>query len=224
VDLVQESRSDALLHDAGGAHADVLVPGDRFGLLEGAFESVGDDLNGDPWSTHAGGTELLTTKTGTSKGCLPPHPLVRSKVLRPNTNAPVVSRVWRRNSAVGAETWKTMSVPGSRYSVSPAPYHAKSRSPPTPMGASGLSFGPLMNPSSETARPVRTFPMLVLLPLVCARFADPDSGVVMRGVGVDNEKREFGVRREHRKGDEARSVPAVFRMCGVPPRPSSEQL
>jgi hypothetical protein len=31
---------------------------------------------------------------------------------------------------------KTMSVRGSRYSVSPAPYHAKSRSPPTPMGAS----------------------------------------------------------------------------------------
>jgi nucleotide-binding universal stress UspA family protein len=43
VDLVEESRSDALLHDAGGAHADVLVAGDRFGLLEGAFESVGDE-------------------------------------------------------------------------------------------------------------------------------------------------------------------------------------
>jgi hypothetical protein len=43
VELVQESRSDALLHDAGGAHADVLVPGDRSGLLQGAFESVGDD-------------------------------------------------------------------------------------------------------------------------------------------------------------------------------------
>jgi hypothetical protein len=42
VELVQESRSEALLHDAGGAHADVLVPGDRSGLLQGAFESVGD--------------------------------------------------------------------------------------------------------------------------------------------------------------------------------------
>jgi hypothetical protein len=29
VDLVQESRADALLHDARGAHADVLVAGDR---------------------------------------------------------------------------------------------------------------------------------------------------------------------------------------------------
>src|SRR2546423_14120496 len=59
---------------------------------------------------------------------------------------------------------KTMSVPGSLYSVSPAEYQAKSLSPPTPMGASGPSFGPLMNPSSETESPVRTLPMLVLLP------------------------------------------------------------
>src|SRR5689334_8174046 len=131
------------------------------------------NLNGDPSSTHSGGTELLTTKTGTSKGCLPPHPWVRSNVLRPNTNAPVVSRVSRRNSAVCGETLKTMSVPGSRYSVSPAPYQAKSRSPPTPMGASGPSFGPLINPSSETASPVRTFPMFVLLSLVGAKLANP---------------------------------------------------
>ena len=43
VELVQESRSDALLHDARGAHADVLVAGDRLGLLQGALESVGDE-------------------------------------------------------------------------------------------------------------------------------------------------------------------------------------
>src|SRR5215208_1389334 len=42
MDLVQESRSDALLHDARGAHADVLVTGDRLRLLQGALESVGD--------------------------------------------------------------------------------------------------------------------------------------------------------------------------------------
>jgi hypothetical protein len=35
------------------------------------------------------------------------------------------------------------------------------RAPPTPMGASGQSFGPLMNPSSETESPVRTFPMFI---------------------------------------------------------------
>src|SRR5204862_538219 len=109
-------------------------------------------------------TELLTTKTGTSNGCLPPQPLVRSKVLRPNTKAPVVLRVSSRYSAVCGETMKTMSLPGSLYSVSPAPYHARSLSPPTPMGASGVSFGPAINPSSETESPVRTFPKSVLLP------------------------------------------------------------
>src|SRR6266496_1258506 len=102
-----------------------------------------------------------TRKTGTSNGCLPPHPLVRSNVLRPNTSAPVVLRVSARYSAVCAETMKTMSVPGSLYSVSPAEYQARSLSPPTPMGASGPSFGPPINPSRETASPVRTFPMLL---------------------------------------------------------------
>ena len=42
VDLVQESRSDALLHDARGTHADVLVARDRLRLLQGAFQAVGD--------------------------------------------------------------------------------------------------------------------------------------------------------------------------------------
>jgi hypothetical protein len=60
------------------------------------------------------------------------------------------------------------------------------------MGAAAPSFGPLINPSSETASPVRTFPMLALLSYGLREFAGPDSGVVMRGVGVDNEGREFG--------------------------------
>jgi hypothetical protein len=34
--LVEESRPDALLRDAGGAHGDVLVVRDRFRLLDGA--------------------------------------------------------------------------------------------------------------------------------------------------------------------------------------------
>ena len=49
---------------------------------------------------HSCGTVWLTTKSGTSKGCLPPHPWVRSNVLRPVTNAPVVVRVSRSSSAV----------------------------------------------------------------------------------------------------------------------------
>jgi hypothetical protein len=42
----------------------------------------------------------------------------------------------------------------------------------------------------------------------------------MRGIVVDDEEREFGGNVVSIVGDEARSVPAVFRMCGVPPRPS----
>jgi hypothetical protein len=107
---------------------------------------------------------------------LPPHPWVRSNVLLPNTNAPVVSRVSLRNSAVCAATMKTISVSGILYSVSPAEYQATSLSPPTPMGASGPSFGPLMNPSSETESPVRTFPMFIPF---YARLAARNWGVVM---------------------------------------------
>src|SRR4029450_6234818 len=71
---------------------------------------------------------------------------------------------------------KTMSLPGILYSVSPAPYHARSLSPPTPMGASGVSFGPAINPSSETESPVRPFPKSVLLPQ--SRFV---LGLFLRG-------------------------------------------
>ena len=74
VDLVEESRSDALLHDARSAHADVLVAGNRVGLREGAWRPSVTKVNGDPSQTHSGGTELLTTKTGTSKDvCHPTH-------------------------------------------------------------------------------------------------------------------------------------------------------
>jgi hypothetical protein len=62
----------------------------------------------------------------------------------------------------------TISVPGSRYSVSPPKYQPKSRSPPSPMGASGPSLGPAINPSSDVECPVRTFPM-TSVPL-----SDPD--------------------------------------------------
>src|SRR5512132_3057604 len=105
---------------------------------------------------------------------------------------------------------KTMSVPGIEYSVSPPAYHAKSRSPPSPMGASAPSFGPLINPSSETASPVRTFPMFVLLPTAHAKFADRNSGVVLRGVVVDDEERAFDGNVVSSIGDQARSVLAVF--------------
>ena len=41
----------------------------------------------------------------------------------------------------------------------PLKYQAKSRSPPSPIGASAPSFGPAINPSSDVACPVRIFPM-----------------------------------------------------------------
>jgi hypothetical protein len=60
------------------------------------------------------------------------------------------------------------------------------------MGASVPSFGPLINPSSETASPVRTFLMFVLPSMGLRHVRGPDSGVVTRGVVVDDEEGEFG--------------------------------
>jgi hypothetical protein len=46
--------------------------------------------------------------------------------------------------------------------------------------------------------------------LVCAKFADPNSGVVTRGIVVDDEEREFGANALSSIGDEARSVRQWF--------------
>jgi hypothetical protein len=54
------------------------------------------------------------------------------------------------------------------------------------MGAAVPSFGPLINPSSETASPVRTFPMLVLLSHSLREATDRSSGVV-RGPGLEGQ-------------------------------------
>ena len=147
-----------MLHDARGTHADVLVAGERLRLLNRAFESVRDERERrsfvDPvlYDRAANNKDryvqrmFATPAVGEVEGSSTKH------------QGPVVLRVSSRYSAVCGETMKTMSVPGILYSVSPAEYQAKSLSPPTPMGASGLSFGPAINPSSETESPVRTFP------------------------------------------------------------------
>ena len=44
--LVEEPGFDALLHDARGTDADVLVACDGLRLLDGAFESVRDEREG----------------------------------------------------------------------------------------------------------------------------------------------------------------------------------
>jgi hypothetical protein len=136
-----------------------LSPAAAFACATALSRPSVTNVKDDPWFTHSCGTEWVRTKTGTPKGCPPPHPRVRSNVLRPVTKAPVVVLVSRRYSAVCGATLNTISVPGSLYSVSPPMYHAKSRSPPLPIGASGPSFGPAINPSSDVACPVRTFAM-----------------------------------------------------------------
>src|SRR5919107_3555074 len=160
------SRSPALIHCCtrlAPITPTSLSPATAFACSMALSRPSVTNVNGDPSETSSCGTVWVTTKTGTSKGCLPPHPLVRSNVLRPVTNAPVVLRVSRRSSALSGETLNTISVLGSLYSVSPPEYHAKSRSPPSPRGASGPSFGPAINPSSDVECPVRTLPMFVLL-------------------------------------------------------------
>jgi hypothetical protein len=99
-----------------------------------------------------------------AQGWLPPHPLVISNVLRPVTIAPILLCASRRSSALCSETWNTISVPGNPYSVSPPEYHAKSRSPPSPSGDPGPSFGPAIKPSSDIESPVAAFPMFSPLP------------------------------------------------------------
>jgi hypothetical protein len=162
--LVEESRLDALLRDARGAHGDVLVARDRFRLLDGAFDAVRDERERrsfvDPFLRNG----MADDEGRYAQGGLPPHPLVMSNVLRPVTNAPILLCASRRRSALCGETLNTISVPGSLYSVSPLEYHAKSRSPPSPSGDPGPSFGPAMKPSSDIESPVATFPMFVLLP------------------------------------------------------------
>ena len=161
--LVEKSGLEALLRDARGAYGDVLVACYGFGLLYGAFEAVRDERERrslvDPFLRDRVGDD----EGRYAQGGLPPHPLVMSNVLRPVTNAPILLCASRRSSALCGETMNTISVPGSLYSVSPREYHAKSRSPPSPRGRSGPSFGPAMKPSSDIDNPVETFPMFVLL-------------------------------------------------------------
>jgi hypothetical protein len=60
--------------------------------------------------------------------------------------------------------------------------------------------------------------------LVCAKLADPNSGVVLRGIVVDDEEPEFGGNVVSSLGDEDRSVPTVFRSAACRLGQASEQL
>jgi hypothetical protein len=89
--------------------------------------------------------------------------LAMSNVLRPVTNAPILSFTSRRSSTLWGEILKTIPVPGISYSVSPPEYHSKSSSPPSPRGLSGPSSGPAIKPSSDIVSPTATLPIPVLL-------------------------------------------------------------
>ena len=97
-----------------------------------------------------------------------------SEVERPSTEHQCASRSARFGEVSGSRLRDHEDHIAARklYLLSPAPYQAKSLSPPRPMGASGSSSGPLMNPSSETESAVRTFPWA---PIIRARFAGHNS-------------------------------------------------
>ena len=117
--LVEESRPDALLRDAGGAHGDVLVARGRFRLLYGAFDAVRDERERRSFVNPSLRDAMGNDKGRHAQGGQPPHPLVMSNVLRPVTNAPILLCASRSSSALCGETPNTISVPGSLYSVSP---------------------------------------------------------------------------------------------------------
>jgi hypothetical protein len=161
--LIEKSSLDTLLDDTRGAYGDVLVARNRSCLLDGTFDVIRDESERrslvDPFLRDRMGDD----EGEYTQGGLPPHPLVMSNVLRPVTNAPILLCAFRRSSALTGETLNTISVPGNLYSVSPPEYQAKSRSPPSPSGDSGPSFGPAMKPSSDIESPVETLPKIIFI-------------------------------------------------------------
>ena len=121
------------MHDARGAHGDVLVARNLFRLLYGALDPVSDererrspvdpllrDRMADDEGRHAQG-RAPTPPVGDVESPPPRHE-------RPHLGV----RLAEELGALCGETLKTISVPGSLYSVSPAEYQAKRRSPPSP--------------------------------------------------------------------------------------------
>src|SRR3954469_2213818 len=108
MDLVEEPCFDALLHDARGTHADVLVACDRLRLLYGAFESVRDERKRrsfvDPllWDRAAENKDRYVQRVFATPSV--------GEVERPSTKHQRPCRFARlfEESAVCAETMKTM--------------------------------------------------------------------------------------------------------------------
>src|SRR3989442_12467332 len=158
------------------------------------------NVNGDSSLTHSGGSLCVTTKTGTSNGCLPPHPPATSNMRRPETIAPVPRNMSTAASALSRESLRVIVPLGIINSVSPLKNHSKSLSPPSPKGRSGLSLGPAMNPSSDVENPAMTFPMgyppsfaFLLYPLTPASIfficASTSFFTSAAGRGLSGEKR-----------------------------------
>ena len=136
------------LHDARGTRATCLSPATAFAWSKALSSPSVTNVNGDPWYTQSCGTNLVTTKTGTSKGCLPPHPRVRSNVRRPNPTLRsfCASRQGPRRSAPDHEDHVASREP---VLVSPAEYHAHSFLAADTHRCFGASFGPAINPSMK---------------------------------------------------------------------------
>ena len=162
MNLVKQPSLETLLCDTGSTNRDVFSPATPFACLIALSTPPVTKVKGAFSSTHFCLVVCVTTKTGTSKGCLPCHPFAISKVLRPITKAPIVLTDSRRWLALAAETLETISPLGQKNSVSPLEYHLNSRSPPSPKGFSGPSFGPARNPSSDIHNDTTTFPIFNL--------------------------------------------------------------
>jgi len=90
-----------------------------------------------PTRSQPSGTLCVSTTTGLSSGCRPPHPDVKSNSLRPTTNAPVCSVSARTYLAFSSVSRNVSSGFAVGTSTSPLPIHLKRCSKP-------VSFGPEM--------------------------------------------------------------------------------
>ena len=158
------SRSPALMHCCtrfAPIDADVLVTCDRFRLRYGAFEAVPDERKRRSFVDP-----LLWNRVGKNKdryvqGVSATPPVGEVECPPSCHQRPCRCRAsLRRNSAVCGATLNTISVPGSLYSVSPAQStRPKAARRPHPWVLQDRRSAQRMNPSSDVACPVRTFPM-----------------------------------------------------------------
>src|SRR3954469_9598331 len=111
--LVENFRSDALLHQVRTDDADVLVTCDRFCLRYSAFEAVPDKRKRRSFINPLLRNRMSKNKDRYAQR-MPTAPSFGEVECPPSCHqGPVVVLVSRRYSAVCGETLNTISVPGS---------------------------------------------------------------------------------------------------------------